>query len=885
MQFDKPSAGSLQSERDVEDKLLYPILVGNTPSGLGIEESQVRGQKNLRSFVIGKGSDQKSYIPDYLVVQGSLPLMVAEGKKPGADIISAFREARLYASELNAMHPSGLNPVTRVLATNGDRVVAGWHDQANPVVDLSFDEIDPYSPKMSELIRLFGNETLSRYYQSLLPHVKAVHYWKPVKLVGGLSKQKEQLPINSFATTITADFGHLFNPQTRDDRRYIARHAYISSKRRERYIEPIDRVIRAATPASVTDSKTLEDTERPSEIIKPFRAARSLEQKIMLLIGSAGAGKSTFVDYLQEQALPADIRAKTLWVRIDMNPAPISRDEIYPWLREEIIKGCISANPKTDFSDLTTIKAVHSVEVNEFRKGEGRLYQSTPGQYDTKLADLLVNLKRDRHKVAINTARYCTSEKGILLVIVLDNCDKRLREEQLLMFEAAQWLQKEFRGLIMLPLREETYDNHRDEPPLDTALKDLVFRIEPPLFQRILASRVNLALRELSTKSHKLLRYNLPNGIQVEYPASDQGFYFSSILLSIFEHDRYVRRLIVGLSGRNMRRALEIFLDFCKSGHIGSDEITKIRLSQGRHVLPLGLVTNVLLRASQRFYDSDASYIKNLFAADIRDPRPNFFARLIILETLKNRYDAPGHDRLKAYIRVAELREIVQKFGVEPDLFFREVEYLAKSFCLVCEDFRRTNITDLELVSIAPAGHVHLEICMDQYYLAAIAEDSWYRTESRAQGIAQRITDTRTHYTNATVLDNAEEALEELEFHQAREIAAYRAIFSNDDLGGLIDLSKARSRLARFEGEVASGSWIGANKRFPIGLVLQSKISGLAPFGVFVELERDLNGLVHSSKLPSNFADDVRLKRGETIEVKVLNVNRVERRVELEWVR
>ncbi|MER9922969.1 hypothetical protein NKJ84_08440 [Mesorhizobium sp. M0048] len=213
MKFEKPIAANLESERDVEDKLLYPLLVGDTPSGLGINPSQVRGQKNLRSFVIGKGSDQKSYIPDYVVVHGSLPVMVAEGKKPGADILGAFREARLYASELNALHPSGLNPVTRVLATDGNRLVAGWHDQANPVLDLPFDEIDPYSTKMSELVNLFGAETLNRYYLSLLPHFKPVRYWKPVKLVGGLSKQKEQLPINSFATTITADFGHLFNPQ------------------------------------------------------------------------------------------------------------------------------------------------------------------------------------------------------------------------------------------------------------------------------------------------------------------------------------------------------------------------------------------------------------------------------------------------------------------------------------------------------------------------------------------------------------------------------------------------------------------------------------------------------------------------------------------------
>jgi hypothetical protein len=708
--------------------------------------------------------------------------------------------------------------------------------------------------------------------------------WKPVKLVGGLAKQKEQVPVNSFGATITTDFAHLFNPQSRADRSVIARHAYISSKRRDRYIEPIDKVIRAATPPSVSNSRTLEDTGKPSEIIKAFRNARALEHKVMLLVGSAGAGKSTFVDYLQDVALPADVRAKTLWIRIDMNPAPITRDEIYPWLREEIIRGCVEANPKTDFASLEALKAVHSIEVNDFRKGVGRLYGSTPGLYDSRLADMLTALVANRHAVAVNTSRYCSTEKGALLIIVLDNSDKRLREEQLLMFEAAQWLQREFRGLVLLPLREETYDNHRNEPPLDTALKDLVFRIEPPLFQRILATRVNLALRELAKKGEKLLRYNLPNGIQVEYPASDQGYYFSSILRSIFEHDRYVRRLIVGLSGRNMRRALEIFLEFCTSGHIGTDEITKIRLSEGRHVLPLSLVTSVLLRVNQRFYDSDASYLKNVFAADIRDKRPHFFARLLILRVLFNVYNTPGNDRMKGYVRVAKLREDIANFGVEEDVFRRELEYLVRGFCVVCEDFRLKDITDDDLVSIAPAGNVHNNVYSEQYYLAAIAEDSWFEKESVAQRIANRIGDTKKHYTNNTVLENAEDILDELEMHRSKEVAAYKAIFDNDDLERLTDLSVARSKLSRFEAEIASGVWRGANKRFPIGSVHERPVTNTAPFGVFVEIEPGLDGLIHSSKLPMNFRTNDALRRGQKVHVSILNVDRIERRVELDWI-
>jgi len=333
MEFEKPDLATLESERDVEHKFLYPLLISQTPSGLGFDHAQVKTQKNLRKFTIGKGSNQKIYFPDYLITQGTIPLLVVEGKKPGSDVLEAFREARLYATELNAIHPSGLNPAGRVIASDGLHLLAGWHDQAKPLLDIPFAAIDPYSPQMSELISLFGAATLARHYRSLLPSIRPHRYWKPVRLVGGLAKQQEQVPVNSFGATITTDFAHLFNPQSRTERSFIARQAYISSKRRDRYIEPIDKIIRAATPPSISNSKTLEDTGSPSEIIKPLRNSRALEHKIMILVGSAGAGKSTFVDYLQEVALPADVRAKTLWIRIDMNPAPISRDEIYPWLR------------------------------------------------------------------------------------------------------------------------------------------------------------------------------------------------------------------------------------------------------------------------------------------------------------------------------------------------------------------------------------------------------------------------------------------------------------------------------------------------------------------------------------------------------------------------
>jgi exoribonuclease R len=194
-------------------------------------------------------------------------------------------------------------------------------------------------------------------------------------------------------------------------------------------------------------------------------------------------------------------------------------------------------------------------------------------------------------------------------------------------------------------------------------------------------------------------------------------------------------------------------------------------------------------------------------------------------------------------------------------------------------------ITDDDLVSIAPAGHVHNQIYSEQYYLAAIAEDSWLERKSIAQRIADRIGDTRTHYTNNTILENAGDILDEHEMYREKEIAAYKAIFDNDELDRLTDLSIARNKLSRFESETVSGAWRGANKRLQIGSVHERVVSNTTDFGVFVEIEPNLDGLVQSSRLPVNFRTDDTFRRGQPILVSIVKVNRVERRIELDWVR
>ena len=866
----------LNNESDVEQKFLYRFLTEDQPVGLGLPDAVIQTKANLRRFAIWKGVEQKLYFPDYVVVMLGLPLVVIEAKAPTESVEEGYRQARLYAHELNSLYPPGFNPTQFVIASNGVDLWYGHADHAEPLSKATVATLSAYSPDIAALHDLISWKKLTANAQKLSESVRPNALFKPRRLVGGAYAQNEEIGQNTFGATLTASITSIFNPTTRIERAFIAKNGYIPSRRRERYVDPIDRVIRAARPPSETDVQLLEDTSRPAELIGRLKAKKDLEHKVLLLIGSVGSGKTTFVDHLYERALPRELVAETVWCRIDMNAAPVSPNEIYDWLRCALIQSCRDSLPNDDFDDLETLRRVFAVEINRFNKGVGKLYSGQPEVFNIKLAEHIEGLQSHLHATSQAHIRYCCGDRSKLCIIVLDNCDKKTRDEQLLMFEAAQWLQKEFRALVMLPLRDETYDNHRSQPPLDTALKDMVFRIEPPLFQSVLVSRVQLAMNELNRNSNEKLYFSLPNGIKVEYPRSDRAYYLTSIVKSLFEHDRFVRRMIVGLSGRNMRDALEIFLEFCNSAHIGEDQIFKIRQSEGRHTIPFHQVATVLMRMNRRFYDSDHSYVKNLFSSNREDARPNFFVRYMILRWLRDKFSLSGTDGLKGYYPKGIIKQELMSYGMSPDMLDREFNYLLSSKCVLAEHLRIDSVSDEDLVRIGPAGFVHLDLVGNVSYLAAVAEDTYFSDRLQAERVVARIRDASTHLHIKTAVDNASEVVEYLQEVRKFVNPPNGSFLAEDRLATLTDIGDATEALARVKRDFSWDPWFDCQSRISRGSRHIAQVVNIVPFGCFVEMPDGLHGLVHSSNI-NGFA----VGPGDRVEVEVKWIDAVQRKMSL----
>ena len=72
-------------------------------------------------------------------------------------------------------------------------------------------------------------------------------------------------------------------------------------------------------------------------------------------------------------------------------------------------------------------------------------------------------------------------------------------------------------------------------------------------------------------------------------------------------------------------------------------------------------------------------------------------------------------------------------------------------------------------------------------------------------------------------------------------------------------------------------------KKYEVGDVLTGKITGIQPYGAFVALDEQTQGLVHISEITYGFVKDVGdfLKVGDEITVKVLDIDDKSKKISL----
>ena len=99
----------------------------------------------------------------------------------------------------------------------------------------------------------------------------------------------------------------------------------------------------------------------------------------------------------------------------------------------------------------------------------------------------------------------------------------------------------------------------------------------------------------------------------------------------------------------------------------------------------------------------------------------------------------------------------------------------------------------------------------------------------------------------------------------------------------VLEVSPENQRISLGLKQAQEDPWAGISNRYQIGQLIKGKVSKLASFGAFIELEEGVDGLVHISQISDDHVAKIRdvLQPGQEVEARVIKIDPVDRRIGL----
>ena len=719
----KTTFDEFATESDVEQSFCWPLLTSE--SFLGIPNGNIRTKYTISSILIDKGSKAKRYVPDYLIYVQGLPVLVMETKAPGEDLGEAVREAQLYAHTLNSRWASGISPTRFVIATDGIRLLYGEWDSAQ-VVEILTKDLLPASKVGGELRRAVGWPSINSHALGIIKKIVPSRFTSPHESLGETTVRLSKIPNNVLADDLIPVLQRYFQSENSDAEEEIVDKAYVSSDQITRYQRILEDFLREkVAPLSDSQAQELAPTKRDepslSGLISSLSQNRVSGGHLQLIIGGVGAGKSTFLRRYFTRLIAPHLRSKILLASLNFNFMPDDLSEVNRWVAESFIEAAFSSgDPALNREDPDCLRRIFSVEIRDNSGAYKFLRASSEEKYNERLGNDFLNWMADPIVFSKAIARHISGDRGKYIVVVFDNVDRRDRESQLSIFQTAQWFRRLTQSLCILCLRDETYETYKNEPPLDTFINSLHFYVRPPRFVDMVKKRLDLAIDYISeTITSRTI--DIP-GLGRVRPKEQLGHYLRSVYVDLFQKQRRTTAILEGLSGRNVRHALEMFSNVLVSGHVQPSSIASTMFTGGEAPIRETNLIRALMRTNYLYFFDGHGFTRNIFDFSVGSKRPNHFLKIELLDFLAANRKRVGDARYEGYFSAEFLVRRFVELGFPDEDIALTLEDLLSQGLVIGDHIKTTGAPTTDLVRANVAGFVHLRVLAARAeYLSACA--------------------------------------------------------------------------------------------------------------------------------------------------------------------
>ena len=99
----------------------------------------------------------------------------------------------------------------------------------------------------------------------------------------------------------------------------------------------------------------------------------------------------------------------------------------------------------------------------------------------------------------------------------------------------------------------------------------------------------------------------------------------------------------------------------------------------------------------------------------------------------------------------------------------------------------------------------------------------------------------------------------------------------------VLELDPQNSRISLGLKQVSDDPWNTITSRYNIGQIVKGRVTKIASFGAFIELEEGIDGLVHISQISNDHVEKVKdkLSIGQDVEARIIKIDKADRRIGL----
>lgn len=722
------------SESDTRSKLIDRMLI----DVLGWDEEDI----------VREGHVESGYF-DYKVSIAGLTLII-EAKRQFVDFI--FPNEKKRKCKLSTLYKDNKEVIDQIrtyisdcgcdtgIITNGKQYLiskfintngTSWKDN-KCILYRDFQEIeDNFIEFWNTLSKesIIQNRGIKQLYDT------EVSFYKTI--LSAISDKDNEIVRNDLSSIIASlidkSLGDIYNANDDEDDMEFIRECYVENKEVIKNKRELNSLFSDNPPAlnEVSGARNIDSIgQQIYNKIKqsPANSSTSPTPQPIIIIGSRGAGKTTFLKFLLKEN--TFNKTNNPYIFVNMMKYYSGDDTIdFDLVYGDLLTQFDEKYPLYNINDINVLERIYIKEINRNKKGTWKFYyENDKLEYQKKLSEFLESKTKNKqeHFKAVNL--YLTREIHKRILIVFDNADQLTDKIQEEVYLNACTLNTQAKFGVIISLREGYYYNWRNRTPFN-AFHSNAFHIAAPDYGEVLQKRLDYIIEKVNFSKDNTL-YGIIENKNYELTEDKIEEFFVGIKSSLFgKNNTPILDFLRQMSFPNIREGLRLFKTFLISGYTDvSEYILRViyNSDEQKITIPIHEFVKTIGLENKIYYNHISSQIKNIFYPI--SPNSDYFVKYYILKALDEQLSFGGiNNKHRNY---NELVDEFNNYGYKKDVINQEMECLIKENLVetdkIISDISWTKLPNNDFsITITAKGHYYVKELVNRFhYFELVLQDT-----------------------------------------------------------------------------------------------------------------------------------------------------------------